>query len=191
LADIGWRNSRFFLFNMNQLLIEIKLKNQLISADYRAIIDLCERAFEEDCDQLMATFIDPVHVLAKLDGKLVSHALWITRWLQIGTQAPLRTAYVEAVATDLEYHGQGFATAVMERLHAEIQDYDIGGLSPAETTLYSRLGWEYWQGPLHGRRGGESILFPEEAAMVLRLPNTPEIDIQAPASIEWREGDVW
>ncbi len=164
---------------------------QLNSNDYQAIIDLCSRAYEEDYAPYMEMFDDPVHVLAKLDGKLVSHALWITRWLRIGDQALLRTAYVEGVATELEYRGEGYATRVIKRLHEKIQDYDIGGLSPAETRLYSRLGWEYWQGPLYGRRGDELIHFPDEEAMILRLPNTPEIDLDAPASIEWREGEVW
>lgn len=165
--------------------------DQLPKAENQAILELCSRAFEEDYAPYLETMADPIHILAKLDGKLVSHALWITRWLQIGEDLLLRTAYVEGVATEVESRGRGYATTLMERLAAEIQDYDIGGLSPAETSLYSRLRWEYWQGPLYGRRGDELIPFPEDGAMILRLPKTPKIDLCAPASIEWRQGEVW
>jgi hypothetical protein len=27
--------------------------------------------------------------------------------------------------------------------------------------------------------------------MILRLPRTPPLDLDAPLSIEWREGDLW
>ena len=80
----------------------------------------------------------------------------------------------------------------MERLVAEVGDYDIAALSPAETTLYTRLGWEFWQGPLFHRKDGELIPDPDdEAVMILRLPKTPTLDLSLPISIEWREGEVW
>lgn len=171
--------------------ISIIPKNKLIQTDYQAIIELCSRAYEEDYAPFMASVADSVHVLAKLAGKLISHATWITRWIQIGDSAPFRTAYVEGVATAAKFRGCGYASAVMTRLQAEIQEFELGGLSPAETSLYSRLGWEYWQGLLYGRRGDALIPFPEDGAMIFRLPKTPKIDLCAQASIEWRQGEVW
>ena len=159
--------------------------------DYAAVLDLCSLAFEEDYEPYLQTFDDPVHVLGTINGKLVSHALWITRWLEVEDGPLLRTAYVEGVATDAQFRGRGYATAVMQRLMAEIQDYDIGGLSPADTTLYSRLGWEFWQGPLFTRVKNGWQPDPEERVMILRLPATPDLDLHLPLSIEWREEEVW
>ena len=104
----------------------------------------------------------------------------------------MRTAYVEGVATDEHHRSQGFATVVMERLATEIKDFEIGGLSPAETSLYTRLGWEYWRGPLFHRKDNLVIRDPaDEEMMILRLPKTPDLDLTLPISVEWREGEVW
>jgi predicted acetyltransferase len=177
---------------MNQKVsIKVKPGNSLSQGEIREVIDLCSRAFEEDFSSYLEAFNDPVHVLAKLDGVFFSHALWITRWMRIKGMARLRTAYVEGVATEEIHRGKGYATVVMERLAGEIQGYDIGALSPADTTLYTQLGWEYWKGPLYGRKDGDWLLVPEETAVILRTPKTPRLDIQAPLSIEWREGEVW
>ena len=177
---------------MNQeVLIEVKPGNSLSQNETREVVDLCSQAFEEDYSSYLDVFDDPIHVLAKLDGVLVSHALWITRWMEIKGLPRLRTAYVEGVATQEIQRGKGYATAVMKRLAGEIQEYDIGALSPADTTLYSRLGWEYWQGQLYSRKDRYWLLVPEETAMILRTLRTPSLEIQAALSIEWREGDVW
>ena len=167
-------------------------KNDLTQPEISEILALCSEAFEEDYAPYLDTFENPYHIIAHLDGQLVSHALWITRWLQIGSGALMRTAYVEGVATDAQYRARGFASAVMERLAKEITDYEIGGLSPAETSLYSRLGWEYWRGPLINRKDGDLIRDPaEEGLMILRLPKTPDLDLTLPISVEWREMEVW
>ena len=64
--------------------------------------------------------------------------------------------------------------------------------APAKTTLYARLGWEYWQGPLFHRKNGKLIRDPvDEALMILRLPKTPDLNLSLPISVEWREGEVW
>lgn len=173
------------------LSIEIKGGDALSLDEYTAVLTLCSDAFEEEMEPYFRTFSHPIHVLAVLDGKLISHALWITRWLQLGDFPLLRTAYVEAVATDESFRRRGYSSHVLSRLQREIQDYDIGALSPAETSLYERLGWEYWQGPLYARKDDELILLPDETAMILRTSNTPALNIQAPLSIEWREGEIW
>jgi aminoglycoside 2'-N-acetyltransferase I len=176
----------------HKLTLEIIPRNQLSEVESAEIITTCSHAFEEDIAPYLAVFEDPIHILARLEGVLVSHALWITRWLQIGTGPMMRAAYVEAVATEERYRGQGFATAVMECLAAEITDFDIGGLSPAETSLYARLGWETWQGPLFHRKDGQLIPDPaDEVFMILRLPKTPDLDLSLPISVEWRQGEIW
>jgi len=101
-------------------------------------------AYNEDMAPLLSTFADAVHVLGFANDLLVSHALWVTRFLQIGQRPPLRTAYVEAVATAPEWRKRGFAAAIMSRLASEIHDFDLAALSPFDTRYYARLGWEVW-----------------------------------------------
>ena len=177
---------------MNQALkIEVIHVNEItpeLTADIHA---LCNRAYEEDLTSLFASFTDPVHVLGYLDGKLASHAMWVRRRLQIGNGPLLRTAYVEMVATEPALQGRGFATEVMHHLASEITDYDLGALCPAETSVYARLGWVFWRGPLFIRQGEQLIATPEERIMVLPLPKTPALDLYQPISAEWRVGEVW
>lgn len=177
--------------NGQPFVVEVKEGDTLTQHEIKEIVDLCSRAYEEPFAPYLESFKNPVHVLGKLGDVLVSHALWITRWLQIEGSLPMRTAYVEAVATEEAQRGKGYASTVMTCLADQIQDYAIAALSPAETTLYSRLGWEFWQGPLYIRKEGQWLLVPDEAAMILRTENSPELDTHAPISIEWREGEVW
>ena len=164
----------------------------LTAVDHEAVIALCNLAYDEDIGAIIGEFIDPVHVLGFLDDKLVTHALWITRYLQPQGLPFLRTAYVEAVATHPDFQHRGFASAIMKKVVAEIQDFDIAGLAPFNVDFYARLGWEVWRGPLFERKDGELIASPvDERVMVYRLPNTPELDLDTAVSIEWRVGEVW
>ena len=153
---------------------------------------MCSRAFDENVEPMFASFSDPIHVLGYRTGKLVSHALWITRWLQINHGQMLRTAYVEFVATEQAYRGLGYASLLMKRVQKEIQDYQLAALSPANVGFYERLGWELWRGPLCIRTETGLISSPaHEEAMVLRLSRTPDLDLTLPLSVEWRAGEVW
>ena len=138
------------------------------------------------------TFLDATHVLGFLSDSLVSHALWVTRWLQVEKIPIMRTAYIEAVATEKIYRSRGFATSVMERVAEEIQDFELAALSPFSVAYYERLGWELWHGPLFIRRGEELMRTPRDGdVMILRLPRTPILDLNTPLSAEWRAGDLW
>jgi aminoglycoside 2'-N-acetyltransferase I len=169
------------------------LHGRLISETLKKeIVSLCSRAYEKDMGPLFETFMDATHVLGHYNDTLVCHALWVTRYLQAGTNPMMRTAYVEAVATEAEYRKRGFASMVMERLVGEIQDYELAALSPFSVDYYERLGWELWHGPLFIRV--EDELMPSidgEEVMVFRLPKTPVLDLNAPLSAEWREGELW
>ncbi|MDW8316885.1 MAG: GNAT family N-acetyltransferase [Anaerolineae bacterium] len=174
------------------LTIEVKRGELLSDGERRNIVALCSLAYEEDMEPVLRTFADPTHVLGFCDGLLVSHALWITRFLQPGHLPPLRTAYVEAVATHPAWRRRGFAVAVMRRLVAEVQDFDLAALSPADGSYYARLGWEAWQGPLFIRtQEGLQPSPDDEEVMIFRLPRTPPLDLTQPLSAEWREGELW
>jgi len=177
---------------MVNLNLEVIRADQLSPDIYSDIITLCNRAFEEDLEPLFDTFEDAVHVLGFWETALVSHALWVTRWLQVGTNPVMRTAYIEAVATEKKYQTLGFATRVMKRVAEEIQDFNLAALSPFSITYYERLGWEQWHGPLFIRTDeGLSQTPDDEDVMILRLPGTPDLDLNTPLSAEWREGELW
>jgi aminoglycoside 2'-N-acetyltransferase I len=177
---------------MMESIIQMISRDSLTDKAFEQIIAMCNRAYGEDLSSLMDTFTESVHILAWLQSTLVSHALWVTRWLQIGNEPPLRTAYVEAVATEPAYQCRGYASAVMKVIRCSIGDYQIGGLSPSDPHFYQRFGWELWRGPLFIRKDDSLLPTPDdEQVMILRLPATPEIDLSSPLSAEWREGELW
>lgn len=166
--------------------------HRLTPALRQEIIALCRRAYEEDLGELFETFTNATHVLGYFENELASHALWVTRQLQVGNGPLLRTAYVELVATEPKYQQRGFATVVMKRIVQEIQEYALAALSPFSVEYYARLGWEPWRGPLFIRtEAGLQASSAEETVMIYRLPHTPPLDLSAPLSAEWREGELW
>jgi GNAT superfamily N-acetyltransferase len=150
--------------------------------------ELCDLAYGQP---VFETFGGGIHLLGRHAGRLVCHAMWITRWLQPNGRAPLKTAYVELVATHPEHRRRGYATATMERLATEIADWELCGLSPATHRLYERLGWRFWGGRLFTRTDGGVLATPDDRVMVLQSPRTPPLDWKSHLSIEWRPGEVW
>jgi aminoglycoside 2'-N-acetyltransferase I len=164
----------------------------LTPAQRAEIIALCARAFGEPFDDWFGVLPGSTHVLGRLGGELVSHAAWVTRWLQPEGRPLLRAAYVEAVATATEHQDQGYASAVLRKLADEIVDFDLGGLSPSDAAFYERLGWESWRGPTAIRLpDGGSLDTTGEDVMILRLPRTPPLDLNSRLTAEWRRGELW
>ena len=167
----------------------------------RAALELCNEAYREDLGGYFADLEPDFHVLARIGSRLVGHGMVVTRWLQAGGNPPLRTAYVELVATAPGFRRQRIGAAVMRNLAkaAVAGGYELAALCPGDTGLYSKLGWEYWQGPLFircnqvtGKDEMSLIATPEERVMILRLPATPCLDLTQPLSAEWREGsELW
>ncbi|MGZ8596932.1 MAG: GNAT family N-acetyltransferase, partial [Actinomycetota bacterium] len=106
----------------------------------------------------------------------------------------LATGYVEAVATVPAFRLQGHASTVM-RAVGEVLDarYELGALDTGYLDFYARFGWVAWEGPTMVRTGRGVIGTPEEdgAVMVRMTPLSPELDLAAPVSCDWRPGDVW
>lgn len=176
-----------------QFAMQVIAHQALTAEQYQDVLQLCSTVYEEPLAPFEPWADEAGHVLGYLQGKLVSHAMWVSRFLQ-PTGAPLlHTAYVEAVATLQEYQQQGFGTAVMRRLQAEIIDYDLGGLSenPDVRFWYQRLGWESWRGQLLIRTEQGLLPTPGEHCMILRLPKTPALDLGSSLSAEWRTGELW
>ncbi len=114
------------------------------------------------------------------------------RWLEVEGLPLLRTAYVDAVATSPARQREGIGSAVMRRLALAVADYDIACLETERVGFYERLGWEEWQGPLAGRSDEGLIPTPEQrGVMILRLPQTPELDPHALLTIEVQPPRIW
>ena len=156
-----------------------------------AIVAMCTRAFDQDFGNLFDFVTASMHVLAYQGGTLIGHACWATRWLQPEGCAPLRTAYVDAVATDPAFQGRGVGSAVIARLIAEIQPFDLGGLSTQRVAFYARLGWERWHGPTAMRTPDGLVPTPDDTVMILRTPATPPLDTGALLVAEYRGGQAW
>src|SRR5215470_2644130 len=177
--------------------LEVVMADALDSAARAEVIALCESAYGEDFTRLFEELTGSVHVLARDErGAIVSHAEWVTRWLQPAGHPVLRTAYVEAVATAPDRQGQGLATAVLRILSGLLvmdPTWELGALSPSDPAFYARLGWELWRGPLGIRRGeGVEASPSDEHVMILRLPRTPAtVATTSLLTAEWRAGELW
>jgi len=134
------------------------------------------------------------HLILEDDhGMVVSHASIVDRVLETGGRS-FATGYVEAVATAPAFGQQGHASTVM-RAVGELLDerYQLGALDTGYLDFYARFGWVPWEGPTMVRTERGVIGTPEEdgAVMVRRTPRTPDLDLTAPISCDWRPGDVW
>ena len=85
--------------------------------------------------------------MLELDGEIVTHASVVERELHVDDR-PVRTGYVEAVATAPKHQGSGFGTMVMRDVAAYIEDhFELGALGTGSQGFYERLGWRTWIGP--------------------------------------------
>jgi len=172
--------------------------NALSAGEVAVIRELLDAAFWEEEDERFTEedwehSIGGLHVVLDLDGMIVSHASVVERELHIAGH-PLRTGYVEAVATAPRHQGRGYGTRVMRVIGTAIQGgYELGALGTGEIGFYERLGWRVWRGPTSVRTAaGERRTTDEDGGiMVLLTPTTPPIELDAPISCEWRAGDVW
>jgi aminoglycoside 2'-N-acetyltransferase I len=133
------------------------------------------------------------HFVLSVDGAIASHASVVERELHVD-DIPIRTGYVEAVGTLPDRQRQGLGSAVMREVGEYIRDtFDLGALATGEHAFYERLGWRPWRGPTFVRApdGPRRTAGEDGFILVLMTPTTPELDLDAPLSCEWRPGDVW
>ncbi|MGD2078442.1 MAG: GNAT family N-acetyltransferase [Chloroflexota bacterium] len=174
------------------LTIDCVASEQLDGHELAQIVAMCELAYDEPLEPLFAALGPASHLIGRRHGLIVSHVMWVTRWLQPVGMDPLRTAYIEMVASHPAYQGLGYATQLTVRVPDFIDEsYQLAALCPADTSLYGRLGWVFWRGPLYIRRDGRLLPTPDERVMILTLDKTPALDLDAGLSAEWRAGEVW
>jgi len=171
-------------------------KTEELDADTRnAIVNICVLAHQEDDFKNLFSYVPSggLHFLAFHDEQLVSHAMVTTRWLQPEGQPLLKTAYIDAVATLPTQQGLGHGSAVMRHLASAIHDeYVIACLETDRVEFYERLGWQIWRGSLAGRSEQGLIPTPEQnGIMILRLSQTPALDLDSTLTIECQDERIW
>ena len=152
---------------------------------------LCDAAYGTDTARFFKSLGPGDHLLGRSNGTIVSHLMWITRWLQPEGASPLRTAYIEMVATTPSAQRKGYASTLLAHFASLVEDFEIAALCPATEGLYIRLGWHFWRGPLAARKAEKIVATPGERVMILLLPKTPPLDLNRRLSVEWRGGEVW
>jgi aminoglycoside 2'-N-acetyltransferase I len=134
-----------------------------------------------------------LHLVLEHHGRVAAHASVVERELIVDDK-PLRTGYVEAVATQPSLQGRGLGSQVMREASSYIRDrFELGALGTGRHRFYERLGWETWQGPTMVRTPDGPRRTPDEDGyvLILRTPRTPPLDLAATLTCDWREGDVW
>jgi aminoglycoside 2'-N-acetyltransferase I len=170
----------------------------LTASELRAIRALMDAAFDTADDGPLTDedwqhSLGGMHFLLVEGGVLAGHAAVVERELHLAGR-PLRTGYVEAVATAAHRHGQGLGSALMLDVNEYIREhFELGALGTERISFYERLGWRAWQGPSFVRAQGGLVATPDEDGYILVLdtPSTPPVDPRAPISCQWRPGDGW
>ena len=163
-----------------------------------ALRELFDEAWSDEAeggftDQDWGHAVGGVHVIAEADGRIVAHAAVVERDLHTAGHR-LPAGYVEAVATRPSHQRQGLGSLVIGAAGELIdRTYRLGGLATGVVGFYEKLGWVAWQGPTSVRTDAGLVRTTEEDGNVfVRLtPTSPELDLSAPISCEWRPGDVW
>ncbi|HVF52842.1 MAG TPA: GNAT family N-acetyltransferase [Actinomycetota bacterium] len=160
-------------------------------ADIRALL---LAAFENDFpEEDWEHTIGGVHFIVEEEGSVVAHASVVPRVLEVDSR-PLRTGYVEGVATDPAHQRKRFASLAMTAVSEHIGgQYEMGALGTDLFSFYERFGWERWRGPTYVRRADGLFHSKDEEGyvMVLRCEATEDLDLSAPISCEERSGDDW
>jgi aminoglycoside 2'-N-acetyltransferase I len=149
-----------------------------------------DEAFDEhDLEHAMGG----LHFLVEIGGAIVTHACVVEREIHAG-EHPLRTGYVEAVATHPAYEGRGYGSAAIADATRYVDEtYELGALGTGRLGFYERLGWVTWRGPTGVRTGDGVVRTPEDDGyvMVRITPATPTLDLDTPITCDPRAGDVW
>jgi aminoglycoside 2'-N-acetyltransferase I len=160
-----------------------------------AIIQVCIAAHNNPDFLNLFSYLpaDGLHVLAYQQNRLVSHAVITTRWLQIGRAPLLKTAYVDALATAPDYQRSRYGSMVMRQVAWLSEgEYEIACLETERVKFFERLGWQEWRGPLAGRGEHGLVATPDQKGiMILRLKNTPPLNLYGLLTIECQKDRIW
>jgi aminoglycoside 2'-N-acetyltransferase I len=171
--------------------------DELSSQHVAALRELFHAAWDDDSedftDEDWDHAVGGVHFILEDARVIVAHASVVERELHTNGHR-LTTGYVEAVATSPVHQRRGHGSALMREVGDYIdQTFELGALGTGRTAFYERLGWVAWRGPTFVRTDSGLVRTKEEDGLILvRLtPMSPELDLGAPISCDWRPGDVW
>jgi aminoglycoside 2'-N-acetyltransferase I len=170
---------------------------ELSTAEVAAIRKLLRAAFASDgggfTEDDWGHSIGGIHFVLDIDRDVVAHASVVERVIRVDDR-PLRSGYVEAVATLAARQREGFGSRVMEDVASYIKErFELGVLGTGRHHFYEHLGWRTWTGPSSVIRSAGMQRTPDDDGyiMVLSTPSSPLFDLTAAISCEWRPGDVW
>ena len=155
---------------------------ELSEPEERELQTLCERAWVAKGSEFRPVAWQAarggMHFVIAEAGAVVAHAAVVDRTLEWDGR-PLRTGYVEAVATLPGRQGQGLGSAVMRAVTAFVDDrYELGALDTATPEFYERLGWVRWPGRTGVRRPEGIQLTPDEDGKVLLRLSGTSLDLR-------------
>lgn len=172
---------------------------ELAPDELAAVRGLLDAAFDDFSDTDWSHGLGGMHALV-VGGAggddVLAHGSLVMRRLLVGGRS-LRCGYVEAVATAPQHRRAGHASTVMTALEGLAPAYDLLALSSSDQAqaLYAGRGWLPWRGPSSVMTPDGTRATPEEddAIRVLVPAGSPhgDLDLDAPISCDWRDGDVW
>ncbi|MDG4824116.1 GNAT family N-acetyltransferase [Asanoa sp. WMMD1127] len=161
-----------------------------LGAAYRLLEEVFEGDFgAEDWEHSLGG----MHAFAWEGDDLVGHGSVVQRRLVHNGRA-LRCGYVEGVGVRADQRRRGHGAAVMGALESVIRAaYDLGALGTTDLgePFYRSRGWLRWTGPLAALTPDGSKPTPEEQGAVYVFPGVMPLDLSAPLTCDWRDGDVW
>lgn len=171
---------------------------ELSDSEERELQTLCERAWVAKGSEFppvaWQAALGGRHFVVAEAGAILAHAAVVDRTLEWDGR-PLRTGYVEAVATLPGRQRQGLGSAVMRAVASFIDErYELGALNTATPEFYERLGWVRWPGRTGVRRPEGVRLTPEEHGKVLVRFSETSLDLRDDGLLVCdgrRPGDPW
>lgn len=173
--------------------VRLRHTHELDAGTRGGIRRLLDGAFDDLEDDDWEHALGGVHALVTEGPDVVAHGSVVQRRLLHGGRA-LRAGYVEAVAVRADRRRRGLGTSVMAALEGVARRaYDVAALGATDEALplYTGRGWQVWRGPLRALTPAGTVPTPDEAGAVLVLPLGVALDLDAPLTCDWRDGDVW
>ena len=170
-------------------MVTVRPTSELSSAELAAARALCETAFGEFGDLDWDHALGGLHALVTDHDAVVAHGSVVLRRVLVDGHW-LRCGYVEAVAVDPEQRGRGLGHQVMAALERLAPGYDLLTLCSSKEgrVLYESRGWTRWSGPTSALTPDGVRATPDEDSIYVWGDG---IDVTAPITCDWREGDLW
>jgi len=173
-------------------------ENDLTPDDHQRISGLLVKAFPNDVEifsQASYCYSLPEYrlLIEGEQGVVIAHLDFERRMISVGGEE-IYVAGVGEVATNPDYHRQGFGSKLMNKLTAILTDefpvdYGILQCSDTNALFYGQVGWYRIHQPLHRLYQGEFATVADGDVMILPVRKTID-EWQSDAVIDLR-GESW